>query len=155
MLTENSWLRLIQTAFIDALTINWRDVQRQNVVNNVDMSSLRAPWQNGRYKNKHTEQHKNTQNTKTQQTFKINYFCVFQIFIYLWFLKWFLQKMLSYRLGTVNDFHWKFKPVSIYSKPHTFSTLFEEEKEKKCAFTLLSGYLEHEQSDRTVKRSIF
>ena len=25
--------------------------------------------------------------------------------------------MLSYRLGTVNDFHWKFKPVLTYSKP--------------------------------------
>ena len=24
--------------------INWRDVQRKNVVNNVNMSSLRAPW---------------------------------------------------------------------------------------------------------------
>ena len=31
--------------------INWRDVQIKNVVNNVDMSSLRAPWQNGPYKN--------------------------------------------------------------------------------------------------------
>ena len=42
--------------------INWRDVQRKNVVNNVDMSSLRAPWQNGPYKN-------NTQNdTKTRTT---------------------------------------------------------------------------------------
>ena len=30
--------------------INWRDVQTKNVVNNVDMSSLRAPWQNGPYK---------------------------------------------------------------------------------------------------------
>jgi len=28
-----------------------------NVVNNVDMSSLRAPWQNGPYTEKHTEQH--------------------------------------------------------------------------------------------------
>ena len=28
------------------------------VVNNVDMSSLRAPCQNGSYKNQHTEQHK-------------------------------------------------------------------------------------------------
>jgi len=27
--------------------INWRDVQTKNVVNNVDMSCLRAPWQNG------------------------------------------------------------------------------------------------------------
>jgi len=39
--------------------INWRDVQRNNVVNNADRSSLRAPWQNGPYKNKHIEQHKN------------------------------------------------------------------------------------------------
>jgi len=38
--------------------INWRYVQRQNVVNNVDMSSLRPPWQN-----------KNTQNdTKTHRS---------------------------------------------------------------------------------------
>jgi len=31
--------------------INWRDVQTKNVANNVDMSSLRAPWQNGPHKN--------------------------------------------------------------------------------------------------------
>jgi len=31
--------------------INWRDVQTKNVVNNVEMSCLRAPWQNGPYKN--------------------------------------------------------------------------------------------------------
>jgi len=30
---------------------NWRDVQTKNVVNNVDMSYLRAQWQNGPYKN--------------------------------------------------------------------------------------------------------
>ena len=42
--------------------INLRDVQIKNVVNDVDISSLRAPWQNGTmaYKNQHTEQHKNT-----------------------------------------------------------------------------------------------
>ena len=34
--------------------------KEKNVVNNVDMSSLRAPCQNGPYKNQHTEQHKNT-----------------------------------------------------------------------------------------------
>jgi len=39
--------------------------------------------------------------------------------------------MLSYRLGTVNDLYWEFKPVLSYSKPHTFSTLFGEEKERK------------------------
>jgi len=43
--------------------------------------------------------------------------------------------MLSYRLGTVNDFHWEFKPVLSYSKPHTFLTFFGEEKEKN-AFNL-------------------
>ena len=44
--------------------------------------------------------------------------------------------MLSYRLGTVNDFHWEFKPVLSYSKPYTFITFFEDEKTKKNAFTL-------------------
>ena len=38
------------------------------------MSSLMAPLQNGQYKNQHTEQHKNTYNTKTQQTFRKNFF---------------------------------------------------------------------------------
>ena len=43
--------------------------------------------------------------------------------------------MLSYRLGTVNDFHWGLKPVLSYSKPHTFSTSLGEKKEKN-AFNL-------------------
>jgi len=46
--------------------------------------------------------------------------------------------MLSYRLGTVNDFHLEFKPVLSYSKPHTFSTFFGEETERKNAFTLFN-----------------
>ena len=44
--------------------------------------------------------------------------------------------MLRYRLGTVNVFHWGFKPVLSYSKPHTFSTSLGEEKERKNAFNL-------------------
>ena len=44
--------------------------------------------------------------------------------------------MLSYRLGTVNDFYCEFKPVLSYSKPHTFSTIFGEVKERKNAFNL-------------------
>ena len=39
--------------------------------------------------------------------------------------------MLSYLLGTVNDVHWELKPVLSYSKPNTFSTFLEEEKERK------------------------
>jgi len=50
------------------VNINWKDVQRKNVVNNVDMSILRALWQKGQYTEKHTEQHK--KNTKTQKTFR-------------------------------------------------------------------------------------
>jgi len=44
--------------------------------------------------------------------------------------------MLSYRLGTANDFHWGVKPVLSYSKPHTFSTSLGEEKESKNAYNL-------------------
>ena len=62
--------------------------------------------------------------------------------------------MLSYRLGTVNDFHWGFKPVLSYSKPHTFSTFCREEKRKnKCIYSLQPGHLEAEQNKRKVKRS--
>jgi len=39
--------------------------------------------------------------------------------------------MLSYRLGTVNEFRWGFKPVLSYSKPHTFSTFLEKKKKEK------------------------
>jgi len=38
-------------------------------------------------------------------------------------------EIMSYRLGTVNAFHWECKPVFSYSKPHTFSTIFGEDKE--------------------------
>jgi len=47
--------------------------------------------------------------------------------------------MLSYRLGTVNDFHWELKPVLSYSKLHTFLTFFGEEKEKKGIYSLQPG----------------
>ena len=41
----------------------------------------------------------------------------------------FLLEMLSYCLSTVNAFYRGFKPVLSFSKPHTISTLFGEEKE--------------------------
>jgi len=40
-------------------------LKKTNAVNNVDMSSLSALWQNGPYKNLHTERHKNTYNIMT------------------------------------------------------------------------------------------
>ena len=42
-------------------------------------------------------------------------------------LKGLLQKMLNYRLGTVDEKHWGLKPVFRCSKPHTFSTFSGEE----------------------------
>jgi len=48
---------------IEVYNISWRDVQRKNVVNNADMSSLRAPRQNDPY----TEQHTNTRTLQLWQ----------------------------------------------------------------------------------------
>jgi len=42
---------MYQGRFNCSTNINWRDVQTKNVVNNVDTSYLRAPWQNGPYTN--------------------------------------------------------------------------------------------------------
>jgi len=61
--------------------------------------------------------------------------------------------MLSYRLGTVNDFHWEFKPVFRYSKPHTYATFIGEEKEKQlCINTMYLVHIQHEQKDKKVKK---
>jgi len=57
---------------------------------------------------------------------------------------------VSYRLGTVNDFHWGFKPVLSYSKPHIF---LEEKMKRICINSLQSGHLEAEQNNSKVKRS--
>jgi len=62
--------------------------------------------------------------------------CVFRIFLCVFILnfqlrKGLLQEMLNYRLGTVNEKHWGFKPVFRCSKPHTYSTLFGEENENR------------------------
>ena len=54
-----SWQEKYGTCWYNAelFNINWRDVQRNNVVKNVDMPSLRTPLQKGQYKNQHTERH--------------------------------------------------------------------------------------------------
>ena len=45
--------------------INWRDVQKHNVVNTVNMSSVKAPWQNGqiiqKLTNRTTQKHVHVQ----------------------------------------------------------------------------------------------
>jgi len=59
--------------------------------------------------------------------------------------------MLSYRLGTVKDFHMEFEPVLSYSKPHIFSTYYEKKKTEKCIYSLSNQATE--QNDSKVKRS--
>ena len=62
--------------------------------------------------------------------------------------------MLSYHLGTVNDFYWEFKLVLSYSKLHTFLTFFWIRKIKKlCIYSLQQSHLEAEQTDRKLKIS--
>jgi len=97
-LAKTHLLATYHTVMSKCYNINWKDVQRKNVVNNVDMSSLRTPWQNDTYKNKPTENHKNTQKTKTQQTFRlyqtifVMLFFYFYFYLHVWYLKWLLRK---------------------------------------------------------------
>ena len=61
--------------------------------------------------------------------------------------------MLSYRLSTVNDFHWEFKLVLRYSKHHTFLTFFGEKKKQIGIYSLPPRQLEFEHNYGNVKRS--
>jgi len=65
---------------------------------------------------KQTQNSTNTRRTprRNSHSEKNTIFCVFQIFLFLFIINDFffsLQEMLSYRIGTVNDFHGGFKPV--------------------------------------------
>ena len=109
--------------------INWRDVQRKNIVNNVDMSSLRTPWQNGPYKNQHTERHKNTKNTMTQQTLRKCYWFVFFGFLYN-FLNEFSKKCWVTALIRSMTFIGSFNQVYAIANLTLPSTFLGEKKRK-------------------------
>jgi len=79
----------------------------------------------------------NTEYTKTQQTLRNNYFCVFRIFLLFFIfifqlLKGLLQKMLNYRLGTVKEKHCGFSAAANL----TLSQHFLEKKKKKNSHSL-------------------
>ena len=57
--------------------VNFSNVQSKKVVNNVDMSSSRAPWQNGPYKKAYRTAQKHTENQDETGIQKKTYFCVF------------------------------------------------------------------------------
>jgi len=66
------------------------------------MSSFKAPCQNGPYTNQHTEQHKITQNTKTQQTFrKKNYGFCFSVFL----CKAYIHQCANVSIKPLNNTH--------------------------------------------------
>ena len=74
--------------------INWSYGQKQNVVNNVDMSSIRAPWKNGPYKNKHTGQHKTHRTQRRNIHSENNYlFFIFGCFYFDFFIDDFLNNL--------------------------------------------------------------
>jgi len=58
----------IQTKFDVTDNINWRGVHRMNVVINVEMSSWRVPWQNGPFKNQHTQNDTQTRRISFRKT---------------------------------------------------------------------------------------
>jgi len=81
----------------------------------------------------------------TQQTFRKHIFLCFSDFSF--FIFFFIDNFLKDSPRNVelppwygHDFHWGFKPVLSYSKPHTFSTFFGEEKERKNAFNLSNSF---------------
>ena len=62
--------------------------------------------------------------------------------------------MLNYRLGTVNEKPWGFKPVFRCSKPHTYSTFIGEENENQIySYILFLGHLEHRQCKQQQKQA--
>jgi len=44
--------------------------------------------------------------------------------------------MVSYRLGTVNDFHWEFKPVSVIANLTFIQHLLEKKNKTNYVLTL-------------------
>jgi len=61
--------------------------------------------------------------------------------------------MLSYRLGTVNDFHWGLKQVFRYIANLTLTQHLLEIKIKvKYVYSFYNGHQEHEQNDRKEKK---
>ena len=66
---------------------------------------------------KHTDHHKTRSKQGRNRHKEITIFLCFSIFLFFIFnfqlLKGLLQKMLIYRLGTVNENHWGFKPIHV------------------------------------------
>jgi len=112
------------------IIINGKDVQRKKCCKQCGQVKFMGTMiKMARTKTHRTSQ--NTEYTKTQQTLRNTYFCVFRIGLFFIFnfqlLKEILQNMLNYRLGTVNK-TLGFKPVFRCSKPRIFSTFPGEEK---------------------------
>jgi len=88
--------------------INWSGVQRKKCCEQCRHVKFKDTMTKGPVEKQTLRTAQNTQSTKTQHTlWQHNYFCVVRMFLILLFiyifLKWFLQEILSYRLGTVKS----------------------------------------------------
>jgi len=125
-----------------SVNINWRDVETKNVANNVDMSCLRAPWQNGPYKNQHKGRHKNSYNIMTQQTFRKHIFLCFSdfsVFYFLFidnFLKEFSKKCWVTALVRSTTFIGGLNQFSAIANLTLIEHLLEKKKKINYALTL-------------------
>jgi len=93
-----------------------------------------------------TKTHRTSQ-TRSIQRRNIHKNTIFVFFGFFWFfivnfqlLKGLLQKMLHYRLGTVNEKHWGLNQFSAAANLALSQHILEtrEEKEKKCPFVLFN-----------------
>jgi len=101
------------------------------------MSCLRAPWQNGPYKNKHKGRHKNSYSIMTQQTFRKHIFLCFSdfsFFIFFFidnFIKEFSKKCWVTALVRSMTFIGGLNQFNAIANLTLSQHFFGEEKEKK------------------------
>jgi len=125
-----------------------------HVVNNVDKTSQVYGHHD---KMVRTKTHKSSQNmkyTKTQQTLRDNFFCVFRFFC-LYFILIFNylkdNKLFTALVRSMKNIG-GFKPVFRCSKPHTSSTFSRDEKEKNVYSLFVTRPLRHYKNDKKVKK---
>ena len=70
------------------------------------------------------QKHPQTRSIQRRNTHKEITILLYFFIFYFQLLKGLLKKMLNYRLGTVNEKHWGFKPVFRCSKPQSIRCKF-------------------------------
>ena len=87
----------------------------------------------------------NQRNIPLEKHKKNSDFCLILLYLFLVF-KWFLQKMLGYRLGTVNDLYWGFTLVfNIFEQRVDIFFLFDNKHKNSeiCGFIQYVTFMTH------------